>query len=658
MAPMLAVLLAALLQQETLDALLRRLSDDDPSRRDEAAKAVSDRWKEWKEAELARLRKAGEDPDQELAGRAREALATIELRRRLGDPLLGRIPGLEEAIRNGPDARRRGVLALAAGEWREKRLDDGALRTLAALALERRWTLGPEERLALADPKIVPYAPFLGPLLAHENVDVRIAAADRLGGLGAREFAPAVAALLKETDKTPRVIAMRSLAEMGARDQAPAVAVLLDPTEAYEIRMTAIESLTRLHATEPYAARILPNLADGAGPVVTAAVLALGHAGTRAHAPRVAELLKSDGPTTRAAAVDVLGRMGAHEQAGAVAALLKDETCGGPAIEALGRMGAAGQVEAILPYLTHEDDVLRGHAARALGRMGATDRAPRLLPLLGDISTDVRWKAVQSLGDLLTPETSGEVAKLLASDQKLVRGLAANILGRAGATDRADGIVPLLEEGQPFLRCEAVKALAALHAGRHLREIVPLLQDEFKEVRIDSALSLGRLAGTPMDDAERRSLFRHLDESAESFTGPVRLAAQVALACHGKGGAAYARLVLRGMREGGQDFADVLFDGLAALHEKAGSEKLSRPILLDRAVDSIERLREVLASAGLRLEGEETLSGRVPPGVRTTPRRLLQGLWELRIIVPEGDRVRLLSLEDAYDVWEQRLAGK
>src|SRR5437899_929504 len=111
---MLALLAALLTQEPTMESLLRKFSDDDPSRRDESTKAIVERWKEWKDADLAKLRKAADDPEQELSGRAREALSTIELRRRLGETLLSKMPGIEEAIRTGTDARRCELLASAA----------------------------------------------------------------------------------------------------------------------------------------------------------------------------------------------------------------------------------------------------------------------------------------------------------------------------------------------------------------------------------------------------------------------------------------------------------------------------------------------------------------------------------------------------------------
>jgi len=272
----------------------------------------------------------------------------------------------------------------------------------------------------------------------------------------------------------------------------------------------------------------------------------------------------------------------------------------------------------------------------------------------------VRLTAVHSLGLLLAPADAGGLAKLLGSDTHLVRGLAANILGQIGAADRADAIAELLEEGQPFVRAEAAKALAALGAAKHRRAIVLLLEDEFEEVRTDAALALGELARIPPDASERDLVCRHLEEAMRSITPPAQHAARVALALHDKGGREAQLQALKGVRESGQEFPEALFDGLARCHEQESFERLSRPFTLDRPVDSMARVEEVMASVGLRLEGPESfrLQGRIPPGVRTTARRLLQELWETKYVISRGDAVRLLARDEAFDAWESRLNGK
>jgi HEAT repeat protein len=665
MSAMAAILLSFLAQPETIDALLRRFSDDDPSRRDEATKAIVERWKEWKDADLGKLRKAGDDPEQELAGRAREAFTTIRLRRRLGEAVLRELPDLEKAIRNGSHDQRCNQLVHAAIAWKTGKLDEGQLRVIAAIATEDGWKLEAEERRCLGClPEVgilvPPYSTLVAPVLKDPDPEERTKAASLLGVMKAREHASDVAALLKNVDKSPRVAALKALAEMGARDYIPAIAGQLDPTEAYEIKLAAIEALGRLGAADAYAAKIVPHLQDGAPDLVRAAVDALGHAGVRGQAAAVAQLLKSDSLPTRMAALDVLGRMGATELAPAVAAVLREPDLRASAIEALGRMGVREQADAVAAFLKDPEGSVRNEAARALGRMGAADRAADLLPLLDDPSNDVRWTAIHSLGTLLTPETSEAVAKLLRSDTHFIRGLAANILGRIGAVERADAIAQLLDEGQPFVRLEAAKALAAIGSTRHRKAIVPLLEDEFEEVRTDSALALGEMVRVPPVGAERDLVLKGLEEATQSLTSPAQHAARVALALHGKDGRAGQVAVLKGVRESGQEYPEALFDGLAWEHEKPSFEKLSRPIALDRAVDSMARVHETLASVGLHLEGADSvqLRGRIPPGTRTTARRLLQELWETKYVIPRGDGVRLLARDEAYEAWEARLAPK
>ena len=141
-----ALVLAFCLQEESMESLLRRFGEDDPARRDDASKAILDRWRGWKDADLDRLRKAAEDPDGELAGRAKETLATIALRRRLGDALLRELPTIEQSIREGTSESRAHELIQAAILWKSGKLDESALRVLAAIAIERGWSFDTEMR--------------------------------------------------------------------------------------------------------------------------------------------------------------------------------------------------------------------------------------------------------------------------------------------------------------------------------------------------------------------------------------------------------------------------------------------------------------------------------------------------------------------------------
>jgi HEAT repeat protein len=662
---MAALLLALLAQGESMDTLLRRFSEDDPSRRDGATKWIIEGWKSWKEADLSKLQRAADDPEQELAGRAREALETIRLRRRLGETVLRELPDVEKAIRNGSPGRRGDQLLRAAFLWKTGKLDDSHLRTLAAIATESGWRLDADQRRMLGCPAhlqgvVPPYATLVAPLLQDSDPEERTQAALLLGAMGAREHAPEIVTLLKAVDKSSRVAALKALAAMNARDHVRSIADQLDPTEAYEIKLAAIEALARMGASDSYATKIVPYLQDGAPDLVRAAVDTLGHAGLRGQAPGVAELLQSESLPTRSAALEVLGRMGATQCAPAVVAILRDRDLRRNALESLGRMGAREQAEVVAPFLKDPDEGVRSEAVRTLGRMGAIDKANLLLPLLDDPSIDVRWTAVHALGTLLTPATAAGIARLLGSDTHLVRGLAANILGQIGAADRSDAIAELLDEGQPFVRAEAAKALAALGATKHRKAIVLLLEDEFEEVRTDAALALGELARIPPEGSERELIYRQLKEATRSITPPAQHAAHMALALHEKEDREGQLLALQRVRESGQEFPEALFDGLARAHEKEAFERLSRPITLDRALDSMMRVQEALSQVGLRLEGSDSfrVQGRLPAGVRTTARRLLLELWETKYAIPRGDTVRLLARDEAYDAWESRLHGK
>ena len=70
-------------------------------------------------------------------------------------------------------------------------------------------------------------------------------------------------------------------------------------------------------------------------------------------------------------------------------------------------------------------------------------------------------------------------------------------------------------------------------------------------------------------------------------------------------------------------------------------------------------LRDVFEKAGLKLEGECRMIGRVPAKVTVTPFQLIRYLSgeeeDLQMVGPKGTSVRVLSVRKALQAWEKRL---
>jgi len=67
-----------------LPQLVDEWRSDDAAQRDRASEEVLSRWKEWTDADVEALRRASEDPDAEVAGRARDSVRRVLARRRCG----------------------------------------------------------------------------------------------------------------------------------------------------------------------------------------------------------------------------------------------------------------------------------------------------------------------------------------------------------------------------------------------------------------------------------------------------------------------------------------------------------------------------------------------------------------------------------------------
>jgi HEAT repeat protein len=418
----------------------------------------------------------------------------------------------------------------------------------------------------------------------------------------------------------------------------------------------ALHALHRLLAVDSFGGIVplldRPDLREAAQTV-------LGQTAARGLAGKVRPLVDSADPATRGAAAAALGGMGAHEHAAAVAGLLgsDDAVILLKATGALGRMAAEEQAERIAPLLKHGDPYVRAIAAQALGRMGARRFGAALLPLLRDPVTDVRDAAGAALGELLPEDKVGEVSALLIDRDAVVRGLAARALGQAGVRGRAKEITQVLDWEHPWSRGRAIRALGGLGAVEHLDRIIDLTRDEWDVVRIASAAALCDLAPLPWPEGARERAIAKLRESRKDFGDEAPRAAAAALVVLEGAGQAGQREVLELLDERDGESIPVLLEGLARIHEKKGHAALDREIQLERAVDSLERVQEELAKAGLALDlsDDPRVIGRIPAGRRATPRKLLAALWEGTVAVPQGDRVRVLDPLRALQVWRDRL---
>jgi HEAT repeat protein len=338
-------------------------------------------------------------------------------------------------------------------------------------------------------------ADLLKLLQDDKPIPARLAAADALVRLGAKEAAPALLKLLQDTEPSVRSAAAEALGRLRAKEAVPALRKLLQDKNA-SVRLRAAEALGRPGPKEAVPA-LLKLLQDQDRFVRRAAAEALGRLGAKEAVPALLKLLQDQDRFARHAAAEVLGRLGAKEAVPALLKLLQDDRpfVRRAAAEALGRLGAKEAVPALLKLLQDQDSLVRHEAAEALGRLGAKEEAvPALLKLLQDDRPFVRRAAAEALGRLGAKEEAvPALLKLLQDENPSVRLVAAEALGRLGAKEAVPALLKLLQDTDSSERRAAAEALVRLGAKEAVPGLLKLLQDKSSHVRDEVAEACLRL---------------------------------------------------------------------------------------------------------------------------------------------------------------------
>lgn len=627
------ILMALAFQEEPLETLLEGLHSDDPEVRTKASAGILAGWKRWDKEDLAKLEEASMDRDLEASVRATDAMSLILIRRKLGEPLLEKIPGADQAFHTGGDAAKLEVLTKARALWRRQELTDTT--GLEALAARSRWN-DPELLARFAQKKgqalSIPVDPATRARLRVKEVE--------LLGVEGRKRAGKVAEYLGDEAPEVRAAAVRAIGGLGAKEQAPRIAALLkDGSSA--VRGEALFLLGSWGSKE-YASDFAGLLQDPNGAVRRGALEALAGWGQRDVAPQIAKLLEDPYAQSRAEAAAALGALGAREFAPGVARLLQD------------------------PHAS-----VRRSAAIAIGRFGAREFTVRLEKLLGDPDPDLRLSAARSIGELGIP--SQALLGLLGDDDPEVRLEAAWVLGHVASKEMTRRIAERLDDREPDVRQGAVRALGRLRAREVREPVARLCADSSSWVRSEAVGWLGELGG-PEDAATIRARLKDGDRK-------VRL--QAALASGERGPEADAVLGLAAavgrMRRGGSAEASVLraigaddvafavlgsavLEALSRVHGKDAWERLERPFSAGRAIESWKDLGEALQGLGLTLEVEGAYAiGRLDDGVGRSGHDglgWLLGRLDAPAIVLDGRKVRLMDRRAALAFWQKRLDGR
>lgn len=333
--------------------LVERLSSDAPEVREEATarlKAI--------DRAAPQLRKAARDPDPEVAQRARQVLAVLEVRASLSPALRRAMPGVEERLAAG-EPRTWTQVFLETGEDAEA-LAPRAIRGAPGVR-EAQLVLDKIGRLHMrtAIPEIV--------RLLREEGDLGGAAAGVLVQLRANEAVPELLKVVGgEAGRWPRVWAIDTLGKLRAGEAFDTLRNLqADPDPV--VRHTAARALPEIRGSDSVPS-LLPFLTD-VNPFVRTIAVCLLHQLRRPEAvPALLPLLDDPETQVRSAAARALGALEAVESAPALARRLRDvDKVRLAAAESLCRLGSRGGVDPHLEAAEHDTDVPL-HVLNALRR--------------------------------------------------------------------------------------------------------------------------------------------------------------------------------------------------------------------------------------------------------------------------------------------------
>lgn len=249
--PLVLAAMLVLAQDETVRTLIEQLSSDSIDVRSEACRKLEAIGR----PALPLLEKAAQDPDGEVASRAKSLLVRIPIRERLTPALLSQVKDIYERLADGqwkqvflelatdlrqPEERRR---------FPSVRAED--LSFMAPLAVQRAETETEKSAVceAVGRCRLKSAIPDVVRLLKDDPYMVRANAIAAIRDSDSREQAAEVRRMLVDPHPVVRSVAAHALGRLGAKEASPdLVALLRDPSS--DVRWWAVRALGELLATE------------------------------------------------------------------------------------------------------------------------------------------------------------------------------------------------------------------------------------------------------------------------------------------------------------------------------------------------------------------------------------------------------------------------
>jgi HEAT repeat protein len=335
--------------------------------------------------------------------------------------------------------------------------------------------------------------------LSDPDLEIRVLAAEYLGGLGIGAAAARLTALSATGNPVRlRHAAIDALGEIGRAGRLPtgstASQALVDVVRDGPLALHAAAATALSYIASPAALAQLVELArSDRGPTRHELVRAIG-ATLRSHADAPArgllrELVDAANIKVSLAAIAGLAAAGSREDAPLLRALVERAAADRQraAAWALGELRDAGSIDVLATALASRDDRLVGDAAWALGEIFAGPQAAQLERRAGAIAD--RWLyLVQHAGWAAAINGAGGLARTLWAMPRAAR---AELMTAA----RRDALIARRFHKSRWVRINLAHALAAIGDDAASRALAQLVKDDVSpHVRIAAARALHRVA--------------------------------------------------------------------------------------------------------------------------------------------------------------------
>lgn len=161
----------------------------------------------------------------------------------------------------------------------------------------------------------------------------------------------------------------------------------------------------------------------------------------------------------------------------------------------------AAMIPAMLPYIDHEDWLVRLHMARALSQFQTEAVQAALVRLLSDPHKNVRQTALEGLANLDLPMDVGPLCLLLRDADLTVQSKAIETLIRINDPAAVHHLLDILQDDSEYVRRAAVEVLNAVGNTSAIKDLLGALRDKDWWVRVRASDALGNIGGPKVVEA-------------------------------------------------------------------------------------------------------------------------------------------------------------